>query len=667
MKRVGSIKEAIDIALELPAGAAPYEEFDFEPYFEDARKEEELRKTWRVFTKVKDVLDNGRRLENASWRLWFKERRKVEPALLTSVQSSPSMASMASPSAPLHASGLFHKPPPQTPAQLVRSSDLINSSIPIPDMPPPAAPPPAQGSAQLQHEREAEAGLSSLERYDVTLDTNLRRAEEETDRIVGDMFGGVGQRFPKKTLKVVAQAKAERTRALVEVSKKHELTDAAMNDILRWSKSYTVPSDELRLGAVDDFIPADADACRTYLNQCKLEPRKRVAAFCHSLERNGANNFLLYLVRELRDDMSFELVSPKDGAMRADYEAIGVPVAICNMKLATYPHDVRRVLSAFQYVIANTIMTTEVVNAARHLGVPCLWVIHEAWPRSQFDYYAKEVFMMTHLDSRVIEEAFANASKIVFPARVQRRCYEGLFDDANSRVIYNGIPLASINAFRTGQSRHAVRAELGYGPDDMLLVHMGTVCRRKAQSVTCQAFAELYSSSHLRNGKNWKLLLVGARYIRQHEVEYIKECNDTLESVGADKSASIIDVQKNVLPYYLAADIVLCPSMNEVLPLVICEAMAFQRPVIASRIDGIPEAMTDGVEGLLVEAGNVAQLYDAIEMLGNDDARRTEMGIAGRKRVLSQFSFETMSKTYRKTIGVDLNLDLSSSDSSSQG
>lgn len=587
MKRVGSIKEAIDVAFELPAGAIPYEEFDFAPYFDESKNEEELRKSWRVFTKVKDVLDNGRRLENASWRLWFKERIRT-------------------------------------------------------------------GTSILPSEQEQEAKLSELEKYDLSFDQSLRQAEEETDRIVGDMFGGVGKKFEEESVKFVERAKAERTRALLEMATKHDIEDSVVTDILSWVKATILESDQVRVLEGMDVLPRDADEARDYLEKTVYTPRPRVAAFCHSLERNGANNFLLYLLRELNEELSFEVVSPKEGPMRADYESMGITVSICNMKLVSYPEDVRVVLQRFQYAIANTIMTTEVINASKDLNVPSLWVIHEAWPKGQFNYYAKEVFMMTHLDEEAIVDAFRNASKIVFPARVQRKCYEGLFKTENARVIYNGIPLARINTFRAVQNRDRVREELGYGPKDVLLVHLGTVCKRKAQLVTCQAFAELHSTVKLSGDLQFKLLLVGARYIRQHEIDYIEECKQTLESTGADEAGKILDVQKNVLPYYLAADIVLCPSINEVLPLTICEAMAFERPVIATRIDGIPEALTDEVEGLLIEAGNPGALCDAIERLAKDVDLRKSMGAAGRERVLSQFSFSTMSKTYRETIKMDL-------------
>jgi glycosyltransferase involved in cell wall biosynthesis len=53
---------------------------------------------------------------------------------------------------------------------------------------------------------------------------------------------------------------------------------------------------------------------------------------------------------------------------------------------------------------------------------------------------------------------------------------------------------------------------------------------------------------------------------------------------------------------------VLQPSLNEVLPLCICEAMAFERPVIATRIDGIPEAIDDQKEGLLIPPADEVQI-----------------------------------------------------------
>lgn len=747
MRRISSIREVADVKLELPAGVDPYEDFDFEPYGEEARNEEELRATWRVFTKVKDVLDNGRRLENISWRLWFKQRQKGTPPPFAFLPHSShpippsavsvSTASNAAVSTPRFSSIAPHHMPAPMPvpaltlptAAATTTTPTVTTTSPFdrssdPTFHPTSDPtsaafvPNVKPSSETRHDLHFdlaqhsthghsptssmiapgiidESSLSTLQQYGSNLDANLRRAEEETDRIVDDMFGGVGQRFQKESARLIQREKAERTRALLELGAKHSLSDAVLDDILKWARLHVMhddvsshdahlshpipsitstatpttpvamspPSPPHSLVPLDtdtsgDYLPTSISDGRAFVERTRYAPRPHAGAFCHSLERNGANNFLLYLIRELRDDIHFEVVSPKEGIMRTEYETLGVSVTVCPMKSPTYHEDLSKIMSRLKYAIANTIMMTEVVNAAGEKQVPCLWVIHEAWPRGQFDYYAKDVFMTPHVDERAILKAFRNAKQIAFPAEVQRRCYQGLFDEKVCRVIYNGIPLASINAFRTMQSRDLVRAELGIGKDDLLLLHMGSVCRRKGQLLTCQVFADLYASEVRPLGRNLRLLLVGARYIRQHEIEYIEECRQTLEAADAieNGAARIVDVTKHVLGYYLAADIVLCPSMNEVLPLVICEAMAFERPVVASKIDGIPESMDHGVEGLLIEAGNEAQLYDAVVQLASDDEMRAKMGAAGRQRVLKQFSFDTMSRTYRDTIGRHLEL-----------
>ena len=83
------------------------------------------------------------------------------------------------------------------------------------------------------------------------------------------------------------------------------------------------------------------------------------------------------------------------------------------------------------------------------------------------------------------------------------------------------------------------------------------------------------------------------------------------------------------------------------LPLVICEAMAFQKPVVCSRIDGIPEAVTHEEDGLLVEPEDVEGLAEAIQSLYRAPTLRTRLGKNGRARVLRQFSYPVMSKQYR--------------------
>ncbi|MGE5227564.1 MAG: glycosyltransferase [Planctomycetaceae bacterium] len=112
----------------------------------------------------------------------------------------------------------------------------------------------------------------------------------------------------------------------------------------------------------------------------------------------------------------------------------------------------------------------------------------------------------------------------------------------------------------------------------------------------------------------------------------------TLE--GALPHAAVIDA-------YAAASVFALPCVTasdgdrDGIPNVILEAMAMGLPVVSTRHSGIPEAVQDGLTGLLVEPGGVAALADALAALLDDPARREQMGTAGRQRVASLFDART--------------------------
>jgi glycosyltransferase involved in cell wall biosynthesis len=70
------------------------------------------------------------------------------------------------------------------------------------------------------------------------------------------------------------------------------------------------------------------------------------------------------------------------------------------------------------------------------------------------------------------------------------------------------------------------------------------------------------------------------------------------------------------------------------------EAMASGLPVVASRLSGIPELVTDGVSGLLVTPGDPTALAEALQMLAGDPDLRRRLGAAGRDTVLDDFDVD---------------------------
>jgi glycosyltransferase involved in cell wall biosynthesis len=103
------------------------------------------------------------------------------------------------------------------------------------------------------------------------------------------------------------------------------------------------------------------------------------------------------------------------------------------------------------------------------------------------------------------------------------------------------------------------------------------------------------------------------------------------------------------IPKILAnLDILVLPSLQEPFGKIVIEAMAMQKPVIASHVGGVPEIVVDGKTGLLVPPGDAGAIRKALEQLLLDREQRERMGIEGRKRAEQCFSLEnTVQETER--------------------
>lgn len=104
----------------------------------------------------------------------------------------------------------------------------------------------------------------------------------------------------------------------------------------------------------------------------------------------------------------------------------------------------------------------------------------------------------------------------------------------------------------------------------------------------------------------------------------------------------------NVKDYILLSDVIVLPTHKEGLPLVVLEAMSCAKPLIATNVDGIPEAVIDGETGFLVNVGDVERMVEVGLRLVQDKSLCVSMGELGRLRAEKSFGIERYSRQLKQ-------------------
>jgi glycosyltransferase involved in cell wall biosynthesis len=108
--------------------------------------------------------------------------------------------------------------------------------------------------------------------------------------------------------------------------------------------------------------------------------------------------------------------------------------------------------------------------------------------------------------------------------------------------------------------------------------------------------------------------------------------------LGIARACFFVGYQEDIAGYYRLFDAFVLPSVNEGTPVSAIEALASGTPVVANRVGGVPDVVRDGVDGYLVEAGDVEGAATGLATLAANPALRAKMGDAGRVRVLERYS-----------------------------
>jgi len=147
----------------------------------------------------------------------------------------------------------------------------------------------------------------------------------------------------------------------------------------------------------------------------------------------------------------------------------------------------------------------------------------------------------------------------------------------------------------------------------------------------------LTSAKHVLVRKPQTLFLVVGDDI-EGKGAYRVAMEEYARALGITANVRFLGFRHDTVDLVAASDVIVLPSLKEGLPLSLAEAHGCGKPVVATRIDGIPEIVEEGVSGFLFEPHDVTGMSTAIIRLLEDDSLRMAMGVAGRHRAEQIFS-----------------------------
>jgi len=266
-------------------------------------------------------------------------------------------------------------------------------------------------------------------------------------------------------------------------------------------------------------------------------------------------------------------------------------------------------------VYTNTAVVFEGAIAAWLARVPHVWHVHEVLKGKHLWFFLLPVPVITRLIGKL-------SARVIFESNAALEVCRGHIPDGKMLTVYNSLRSSEPV---TEKEMAAARERFGLSRDRCVVAWAGNFSLRKNPLMLIRAVHRMQKSAAA------DFLFVGRGPIED-------EMHNTVKQLGLENRCRIIPFQDNIWPLLHVADILVLTSHEESFGLVLIEAGACGRPVVATRTQGPAEIVVDGETGFLIEPGDEVQLAAKLDQLVEDRLLREEMGRAGAIRVNELFS-----------------------------
>ncbi|MBT3864705.1 glycosyltransferase family 4 protein [Candidatus Peregrinibacteria bacterium] len=368
--------------------------------------------------------------------------------------------------------------------------------------------------------------------------------------------------------------------------------------------------------------------------------RKHILVNTHNLNLEGAPIFLFNLAKGFLDDFDVTMVSPKDGPLRERVEEAGIKVEIIDFLDSKNVSQVKSIMKTCEtsLVLFNTLILHNYISELSKGSAKFVWIIHE----SEVDLLLKNL--------QFKGESFEKCDKVVFAANATKSLYMEYSKDADHfHVIPNGVDLSSIEKFKNENSKEQMRKKYKHSMKDFIFLDLGTLCWRKGQMDVVETFASLFLGGKL--SKNTYLYLVGDT----KENNYAPEVVGFVKQHNLEKNIRIIPAVPHIYDFYRLADVFVFTSYIESFPLVTLDVMAFELPILSTKVYGLNEQFRDEKEALVLTPNVYDEMKDGMLRLMGDTDLRQKLSANAFSRVNEKFELSSMYERYKdlfKTINV---------------
>jgi len=374
----------------------------------------------------------------------------------------------------------------------------------------------------------------------------------------------------------------------------------------------------------------------------------------------GVERRIVETTKKIRNEVGTTVYSGTKSGFRKPVSVNGVTFVPCFSTDALFPMDnwfFNRTLSGAVDAIKADVYEAHAVSGygflrtlkKRNIKKPFVQTIHgvladeyvQSFQGGSPTFQAKLANLMMWQLSRLEGESAKNATLIVTVSKYSSEKTVQFYDvdKTKIRIVPNGV---AIQRFKPFEGCEKIKRQIGID-SKLCVLFVGRLIPRKGLPFLIEAAKRI-----VKEIKETIFVIVGDGPLKNHLMAYLEEIN------LSDHFVFLGDVNEKVLPaLYNCADIFVLPSIQEGLGIVLLEAQATAKPVVAFDVGGVHEAMVDKETGLLVKP-NSRELADAILKLLSSWSLREKMGVKGREFVSNNFSWDVcaqkMLQVYREAL-----------------